>query len=264
MLDDDEFDLDLNERCSAAMQAGAQASGIPWQPLTDVQRRECAAYADAMAAVSAMHICGILDKDGVYDELTAYDTHDIRQPETGKLLPQGDMILQMLAAERYRQYMEDCQTHDERLIDPRKAPSYDEMEPLTANRLYVLTYRYRYLVPLEIPYDWQAYLGETPAKQTKCDVHLLHRCWDHQATPAAATLVYKRGEILYAFKTCDECRDALSWIKYATTRVQWKSGSTKATTVKRRSCSSVRDAKDSPAAQCGLLHGLHQHSVGCA
>lgn len=214
MLDDDEFDPDLDERVSAAMQAGAQASGIPWQPLTDVQTREANAYAEGMAAVSAIEICGILNRHYEYDELKAYDTHNLIHPDTGKRIPQGTAIVQMLASERYKQYLDDCRTHNERLIDPRHAPSYDEADPLTANRLYVLTYRYRYLVPLEIPYDWQAYLRETLGKQTKCDVHLLHRCWDHQATPAVDALVYKRGEILYAFKVCDECRDALSWIKY--------------------------------------------------
>lgn len=214
MIDDDQFDPDLEQRLNAAMQAGAQASGIPWQPLTDVQAREAKAYGEAMAAVSAMHISGILNKDGEYHEFAAYDTSNLRNPDTGKLAPQGDMILQMLSSYRRKQYLEECHAERERLIDPRHAPSYDEMDPLTANRLYVLTFRYRYLVPLEIPYDWQAYLREALAKQTRCDVHLLHSCWDHQATPAVDTLVYKCGEILYAFKTCDECRDALSWISY--------------------------------------------------
>lgn len=214
MIDGNELNPDQEQRLNAAMQAGAQASGIPWQPLTDVQKREAKAYGEAMAAVSAIHICGILNKHGEYDEFKAYDTSNLRNPNTGRLAPQGDMILQMLCAERYRQYLEDCDAEQERLIDPRHAPSYDETDPLTANRLYVLAYRYRYLVPLEIPSDWEAYLRETLSRQTKCDVHLLHRCWDHQATPAVDTLVYKRGEILYAFKTCDECRDALSWIGY--------------------------------------------------
>ncbi|OBF88989.1 hypothetical protein A5791_17280 [Mycobacterium sp. 852002-51163_SCH5372311] len=214
MLDDEEFDPDLQDRLNAAMQAGADASGIPWQPFTDEQKREAAAYAEAMAAVSAMNICGVLDEHGEYSPMKEYDTHDIRQPETRKLIPQGDMILQMLAADRYKRYLDACREDNERLLDTRRAPGYDEADPLTATRLYVLTDRPEYQVALETPYDWQGYLREALGYRYNCDVHLLHSCYDRQATPAMKTLVYKRGEHVFAWKICAACLDALSWIRY--------------------------------------------------
>lgn len=214
MLDEQEFDADLQDRVNAALQAGVKASGIPWQPFTDVQTRESNAYGAAMAAVAAIHICGILDANGDYDELAAYDTCNTRNPDTGKLVPQGDQIPQMLASERFCQYLQDCQEAGERLVDARRAPGYVENDPLTANRLYVLTTRSSYAVALEIPYDWPGYLREELGKITRCDVHLLHRCYEHQVTKALKTLVYKRGEYVYAWKICDECLDALSWIRF--------------------------------------------------
>ncbi|WP_155943101.1 hypothetical protein [Mycobacterium sp. 141] len=211
---DDEFDPDLEGRVSAALRAGAVKSGIPWQPFTDAQKREANAYAEAMAAVAAIHICGALDKNGDYCELKVFDTHDQANPATGKLVPQGDMILQMLAADRFKQYQKDCSVEDELLLDVRRSPGYIESDPLTATRLYVLTYRTKHAVALETPYDWQGYLGEALGSLYKCDVHLLDRCYDHQATPALMTLVYKRGEYVFAWKVCDECLDALSWVRY--------------------------------------------------
>lgn len=196
------------------MQAGARASGIPLEPFTDVEKREAEAYGEAVAVVSAIDICGILDEDGSYHLLTAYDTHDLTHPESGERVPQGTQIVQMLAAERFKQYLENCRLEEERLLDTRRAPGYDESDPLTATRLYVLTYRNNYAVALETPYDWQGYLREAIGRQTRCDVHLLHRCYDHQATKAVRTLVYKRGEFVSAWKICDECLDALSWVRY--------------------------------------------------
>jgi hypothetical protein len=223
MLDEDEFDEQesqeqefdvlLQSRVDAALWAGARASGIPWQPFTDVQKREANAYGEAMAAVAAIHICGILDANGDYQDLKAYDTCDTRHPVTGKLVPQGDQIPQMLASERLCQYLEDCSQAGERLLDTRQAPGYVETDPLTANRLYVLTNRSNYAVALEIPYDWPGYLHQELGTITKCDVHLLHRCYDHQATKAVKTLAYKRGEYVFGWKICDECLDALSWVR---------------------------------------------------
>ena len=215
MLDGEELDPDLEERLHAARRAGAAASGLPLQPLTDVQKRENAAYGHAMAAVSAVEICGIIDRRGEYDVLRAYDSGNLRHPVTRKWVPQGDGIVQMMAAERFHQYNDDCATNGELLVDGRLAPSYCENDPLTATRLYVLTHRIKNAVALETPYDWQRYLREALGPQTKCDAHLLHRCYDHQATPALMTLVYKRGEYLFAWKICDECKDALSWISYS-------------------------------------------------
>jgi hypothetical protein len=124
------------------------------------------------------------------------------------------MILQMLAARRLHEYQEDCREADERLLDTRRAPGFVETDPLTATRLYVLTYRSKYAVALETPYDWQGYLREALGSLYKCDAHLLHRCYDNQATPAVKTLVYKRGEFVFAWKICDECLEALSWVRY--------------------------------------------------
>lgn len=214
MIDDDEFDSDLQARLDAAMQAGAAASGIPLEPFTDVEKRENAAYGHAMAAVSAIDICGLLDKNGDYDELKAFDTHDQVNPETEKLVPQGNMIVQMLAAQRFKEYQQARREADDPLVDSRRAPGYVETDPLTANRLYVLTYRSKNAVALETPYDWQGYLREALGSLFKCDAHLLHRCYDHQATPALMTLVYKRGDYVYGWKICNECADSMSWINY--------------------------------------------------
>lgn len=212
MLDEQEFDADLQDRVYAALRAGAAASGLPWHNFTADQQREANAYGAAMATVAAIYFCGVLDANGEYDDLSAYDTCNTRNPDTGELVPQGDQIPQMLASERFRQYQEDCRQAGERLLDTRRAPGYVEADPLTANRLYVLTSRSNYLIALEIPYDWKAYLREALGSVTKCDVHLLHRCYDHQATKARFTLVYKRGEYVYGWKICDECLDALSWV----------------------------------------------------
>lgn len=143
------IDGDLQTRLETAMVAGASASGIPLMPLTDVEKREI----EAIAAVSAIEICGVVDEDGSYFPLTAYDTHDLTHPVTGQRMPQGTQIAQMLAAERLMQYQEDCRLEEERLLDPRHAPGRDESDPLTATRLYVLTYRYKSAVALETPYD---------------------------------------------------------------------------------------------------------------
>lgn len=214
------IDEDLQERLAAAMQAGAETSGIPLEPFTDVENREAEAYGEAIATVSAMHIYGILEADGDYADLSAYDTSNTRNPHTGKLAPQGDMIVQMLAAERFHQYQTDCRVEGngdvdfDALIDSSRAPGYVASDPLTATRLYVLTARNKRATALETPYDWPGFLSESLRSQTKCDVHLLHRCYDHQATKAVRTLVYKRGEFVYAWKICDECLEALSWISY--------------------------------------------------
>ncbi|GAS86946.1 hypothetical protein [Mycolicibacterium brisbanense] len=212
---DDQFeDEDLNQRLAAAMAGGAQASGIPWQPFTDVQKREGAAYAAAMASVSAFELCGILDKEGNYDKLSAYDTCDQSNPATGELVPQGDVIVQMMAAQRLQQWHDACRQEDERLVNISLAPHYDQTDPLTATRLYVLTSRSRHAWALETPYDWKGHLLATLCSVFKCDAHLLHRCYDHQATPALNTLVYKRGEFVFGWKICNECIDALSWIGF--------------------------------------------------
>lgn len=212
--DDDSLDPDTRERIAAALAAGAAKSGIPLEPFTDAQQRENDALAHAMTTVAAIDICGVLDADGNYDTLSAYDSHDLVHPISGERVSQGDMILQMLAAERWRQYVDACQADNDRLVDPRQAPSYDEADPLTATRLYVLTKCSEYLTPLEIPHNWIAHVRATMFSSMKCQAHLLHRCYDHQATPAAKALVYKRGEVLYAFRVCSECLDALSWIGF--------------------------------------------------
>ena len=214
----EEFDPEVLQRLEAAQRKAADTFGIPWEPFTDRDIREADAYGAAMAAVSAMHICGVLDEDGVYSELTDYDTHDLKNPDTGKRLPQGDVILQMLAAQRLATYRQECREDKERLLDARRAPGYDDADPLTHTRLYVLTTRSRHAVALETPYDWQGYLMEELGGVTRCDVHLLHRCFDHQAAPAVRTLVYKRGEYVFAWKICGECLDALSWIQYGDPR----------------------------------------------
>lgn len=214
MLDDDEFDLDLDQRVSAAMQAGAKASGIPWEPFTDVQKLEADAYGEAMAALSAIHICGAIDKQGNYAPLAEFDSGNLSNPDTGELVPQGDMIVQMLAAERYKRWLKECRIEDELLLDTRRAPGYDEADPLTATRLYVLTMRNPHAIALQTPYDWQGFLREALGSQYQCEVRLLHQCYDRQASPAAMTLVYNRAEYVFAWKICDECMGALSWIRF--------------------------------------------------
>lgn len=215
---DPELDSDVYERISAAQATGVAKSGIPWEPFTDRETREAEAYGAAMAAVAAIHICGVLDKDGVYRELDQLDTSAQRNPDTGKLVPQGDMILQMLASQRLEQYHQDCRGDNERLLDTRRAPGYDDADPLTHTRLYVLIPRSRHAVALETPYDWQGYVRSELGNGDKCDVHVLHNCYDHQAAPAMLTLVHKRGEYVFAWKICSECLGALSWIKYGDPR----------------------------------------------
>jgi hypothetical protein len=212
------FDPDTEQRLAAAQAAGAEKSGIPWESFTDVEMRENAASGEAMAAVAGTHICGVLDADGVYFELKEFDTCDQTNPDTGKRVPQGDMILQMLAAQRLEAYHQDCREDKEGLLDTRRAPGYVERDPLTHTRLYVLTPRSRHAVALETPYDWRGYIREELRSETKCNVHLLASCYDHQTAPAALTLVYKRGEFVFAWKICSECSDALSWIKYGDPR----------------------------------------------
>lgn len=210
----DEIDPDLDSRIRQAIYGAAKTSGIPWKPFTHAMLAEASALGEAMDAVAAMEICGILEPDGEYNTLDVYDTCCQRNPHSGELMPRSDEMVQMLAAQRVSQYQRSCQEYDDRLIDPRYAPSYDEGDPLTATRVYVLLASYERMVPLEIPYDWKAFLLHSLGEHTKCDVHLLHRCYDHQQAEATQTLVYKRGEYLCAFKICNECLDALSWVRY--------------------------------------------------
>jgi hypothetical protein len=213
-LDDEFADPDLEARLLAAQAGAAAVSGIPWEPLSAEDKHTAAAYGEAMASVAAFEICGVLDKQGNYDRLAAFDSGSQRNPDTDAHVPQGDIIVQMMAAQRLQQWHDACRQEDERLVNTSRAPGFDETDPLTATRLYVLTSRSRHAWALETPYDWQGFLRETLGSQYKCDAHLLHRCYDHQATPALMTLVYKRGEYVFGWRICDECLDTLSWIGF--------------------------------------------------
>lgn len=208
-----EGDLD-DGRAEAVLRAAAETSGIPWEPFTEVQKREAEASAEAMSNIATIEICGVIDSQGTYNKMDAYDTCDLVNPDTGKPIPQGNLIVQMLAASRWKRYLDECDEDKSQLIDARHAPSHDESDTLTLTRLYVLTDHSRYLAPLELPYNWDTYIHKTLGHITKCDAHVLHRCYSNQIAPASNTLVYKRGEFIYAFKICAECLEAMSWIGF--------------------------------------------------
>lgn len=225
--DIEDLDPDLDQRLRVALMGGAKKSGIPWKPFTKTELREAAANGHALDFIAAIELCGILEPDSQYNTLDVYDTCVTRNPATGELMPRGNEMVQMLAADRIRQHQQLCHEYGERLIDPRYAPSYDESDPLTATRLYVLLANYARLVPLEIPYDWKSFLLHSLRADTRCDVHLLDRCYDRQAADAKRILVFSRADILCAFKICDECLDALSWVRpdhphYAGPFHQWR------------------------------------------
>jgi hypothetical protein len=180
------LDPDVYERLVAANAAGVRASGIPWEAFTDVQEREIDAMAEAIENIASLEI----------SELSSHP------------------ILAAIAGERVSWYLNACREAGERLIDTRNAPGYDEWDPITATRLYVLTNRTEHLVALEIPYDWKTYVRMALRAQTRCDAHVLHNCYDHQNGPATEIVACKRGEVLCAFKICDECLDALKWIQF--------------------------------------------------
>jgi hypothetical protein len=172
---------DVQDRIATAMAAGANASGIPWEPFTDEQQDDIDLWAEAMDSVVGV-------------EINDLSNHP---------------IVSAIAAERFGRYIDTCRERGERLLDTRIAPSYDESDPITATRLYLLTHDSDDLVALQIPPDWKTYARLALRAKTECEAHVVHSCYDHQSEPATEILAYKRGEFVYVFKICPRCLHAL-------------------------------------------------------
>lgn len=163
---------DVNRRANLARtQAGVDAAVMPedWD------------YANLLAE-------GMAELDGIEFE---FDSNPIAQRLA------ADMVRTLTALwSRY---------HDERPVDTRYCPEYDDANPHTMSRLYVLTHMDRAAHPLRNPSQYRQAASELLKDSGGCYPSVTRKC---DKVPSKFVAV-KRGEYLCLFKLCRTCRKAL-------------------------------------------------------
>lgn len=101
-------------------------------------------------------------------------------------------------------------------FDTRWCTDFDETDPESTARIYVLAFGHCPLIPLT-NIDQLREVADTMLPNPICDAFIVRECRKlcraGEHLPAAAAAV-PRGEIICIFNICEMCREAMSWITF--------------------------------------------------